>query len=54
MRTGLRISPKDVKLVSVTPEGLALAGDRDEQVWRLGWVFWRNCYLAIADGENLR
>lgn len=53
MRTGLRISPKDVKLVSVTPEGLALAEDRDERNWRLGWVFWRNCYLAIADRENL-
>jgi len=53
-RTGLRISPKLVRIQSMHTPGLAEILDTDDSMWRVSWIFWRGCYLAIADRENLR
>jgi len=53
MRTGLRSSPKSVKIVSMDAAGRATLQSPDGKRWRVGWMFWRDCYLAIADIENL-
>ncbi|HEX9659823.1 MAG TPA: 4'-phosphopantetheinyl transferase superfamily protein [Rhodothermales bacterium] len=53
-RTGLRVSPRDIRVTSLHPDGTASIRDRDGASWRLEWIFWRGCYLAIADRENLQ
>lgn len=51
-RTGLRVSPRDLRIKSLSANGVGLVEDREGSVWRLSWVYWRECYLAIADREN--
>lgn len=53
MRTGLRISPKDVRIVSMNASQEALLEAPGGARWHVAWTFWRDCYLAIADRENL-
>lgn len=51
-RTGLRVSPRDIRILSLDFGGSATVRDLDDAIWRIEWVFWRDCYLAIADREN--
>lgn len=53
-RTGLRVSPRDMRIVALDLDGVARIVDRDGGAWRIGWIFWKGCYLAIADKENLQ
>lgn len=53
LRTGLRISPKDLEIIEIDYSGTARLKDGSGAFWQLSWVFWRGCYLAIADRENL-
>ncbi len=53
-RTGLRISPKLVRIQSMEKPGVAEILDSEDSAWQVSWIFWRNCYLAIADRENLK